>query len=106
MIELLLFHLHIAGALYAFTKNWQSRGVKAGLLAIVQIGLVFSIGWAMTGTLAYLIWPKAWTTVYFSSDTLSLVLLAIPEYFFFKAFFLTDEMTSEEERINMENLNS
>jgi hypothetical protein len=90
MIELLIFHLHIIGVLYAFTKNWQTRGIKDGLLAIAIIGLMFAIGWALTGTLAYQIYPSSWDSIYFNYDTLSLVLLLIPESIFFYHFFIKD----------------
>ncbi len=88
MIELLIFHLHIAAALYAFTKNWQSSGVKEGLLGVIIIGLVFAIGWALTGTLAYQIMPNSTQGGFFNSDTLSLVMLVIPESIFFYLFFV------------------
>lgn len=87
MIELLIFHFHIAVALYAFTKNWQKSSLKDGFQAVGLIALIFAIGWALTGTLAYTIWPKSWNTIYFTHSTLSLVLLTIPECFFFYHFF-------------------
>jgi hypothetical protein len=90
MIELLIFHLHITGALYAFTKNWQKRGLKEAFLAILVIGLLFSIGWSLTSPIANLIMPKKWNTIWFSTDTLSLVLLFIPECLFFYFFFVKD----------------
>ena len=88
MIELFIFHCHILGALYAFIKSWQNQGVKEGFLAVIIIGLAFAILWAMTGTIANLIMPDSWNTLYFTKDTLSLVLLFIPELFFFYNFFL------------------
>ncbi len=88
MIELLIFHLHIGAALYAFTKNWQNSGVKEGLLGVIIIGLVFAIGWALTGTFAYLIMPNSIEGSFFNSATLSLVLLVIPESVFFYIFFV------------------
>ncbi|MBX3042574.1 MAG: hypothetical protein KIT33_00615 [Candidatus Kapabacteria bacterium] len=88
MIEILIFYLHIAGALYAFTKSWQNVSLKEGFMAILMIGLFFAIGWALTGTLARLIYPDSWNSIYFSSDTLSLVLLLIPEIIFFYFFFI------------------
>ncbi len=90
MIELLILFLHILAALYAFTKNWQQDSVKNGFMAIVVIGLVFTIGWALTGPIARVIMPNSWETVYFTKDTLSLVLLFIPECFFFNMFFVKD----------------
>ena len=88
MIELLIFHLHIAGAIYAFTKSWQEESLKSGILAVLLIGLMFAIGWALTGTIARLIMPESLNTIYFTQDSLSLLLLLIPEYFFFKIYFL------------------
>lgn len=90
MIELLIFHLHIVAALYAFTKNWQKDSIKSGILSVLLIGLMFAIGWALTGTIARLIMPEELNTIYFTQDSLSLVLLLIPEYFFFKVYFLKD----------------
>lgn len=88
MFEVLIYHFHLVGGLYAFTKNWQKGSKKEGILAVLIIGLLFTIGWALTGPIARLIYPKAWNTIYFSQDTLSLVLLFIPECFFFYHFFI------------------
>jgi hypothetical protein len=93
MIELLIFELHILAAIFAFTKSWQYKSIKEGFLAVAMIGLVFSIAWAITGTLANVIYPQAWRTPYFNQNTLSLVLLVIPEIFFFYHFFLVDKET-------------
>jgi len=91
MIDLLIFHINIIVALYAFTKNWQKGSTKDGILAILLIGLIFTIGWALTASLAYAIWPKSWNNLYFTHDTLSLVMLFIPEVFFFYHFFFNDK---------------
>ncbi|MFH1049888.1 MAG: hypothetical protein V1779_03035 [bacterium] len=91
MIEIFIFHLHIVGALYAFTKNWQTGGLKSGILALLIIGLIFTIGWALTNPVAWLIMPDKWASIWFSQDTLSLVLLLIPETIFFYIFFVKDK---------------
>ena len=91
MIELLIFHIHIIAALYAFTKNWQKRGVGHGILAVMIIGLAFSIGWALTGPIAQMIMPAQVKSIYFNKDTLSLILLCIPESLFFYYFFIKDK---------------
>ncbi len=95
MIELLIFYIHIIGGLFAFTKNWQLRGIKEAFLALGIIGLFFTIGWALTGTIANLIYPYAWNTIYFSNDTLSLVLLLIPEVIFYYYYFIKDKESIE-----------
>lgn len=91
MIELLIFHVHILAAVYAFTKRWQKAGMKEGILAVALIGLVFVIGWSITSPLANLILPNAWRSIWFNSDTLGLLLLLIPEIIFFRVFFLKSD---------------
>ncbi len=95
MIEILIFHLHIVGALYAFTKNWQRHSVKDGVMGVLIIGLIFTIGWALTGSIANAIMPSTVKSIYFTKDTLSLVLLFIPECFFFYYFFVNDKKKPE-----------
>ncbi len=97
MIELIIFHLHIVGALYAFIKNWQERRLRDGILAVLIIGLLFAIGWALTASLAYWIMPSSWNSPYFNQDTLSLVLLVIPESFFYYHFFIKDKPEEQQE---------
>ncbi|OGU56346.1 MAG: hypothetical protein A2X64_02050 [Ignavibacteria bacterium GWF2_33_9] len=96
MIELLIFHFHILVALFAFTKNWQKSSLKDGFQALGLIALIFAIGWALTGSLAYAIWPKEWNTVFFTHSTLSLIMLTIPECFFFYYFFFQDDAPKQE----------
>ena len=91
MIEILIFHLHIVGATYAFTKNWVRGTIKDGLLALAIIGLIFTIGWALSSPIAGLIMPAKWNSIYFTTDTLSLVLLFIPELLFFYFFFVREK---------------
>lgn len=88
MIEIIIFELHLLGSLYAFTKSWQEGGLKDGLMAIAIVLLFFTIGWAITGTVASLIYPDSWNTIYFTQDTLSLIILLIPELFFYRYYFL------------------
>ncbi len=96
MIELLIFHLHILGALYVFTKYWLDNRLKDAFLSITVIALFFAIGWSLTGTLANYIFPSSLSSVYFTKDTLSLVLLFIPESIFFYLFFFRDKIIRPE----------
>jgi len=88
MVELIIFQLHIVGALYAFTKSKMKGTLKDGFLALAIIGLIFTIGWALTSPIAGFIMPDEWNTIYFTTDSLSLVLLLIPESVFFYFYFV------------------
>lgn len=88
MIELFIFHLHLLVALYAFTRHWQEDSLRDGLLAVGVVFLAFVICWAIMGTLAELIYIDAIKNDYLTKDALGLLLLVIPESFFFYHFFI------------------
>ncbi len=88
MIEILIFQIHIIAILYAFTKNWQNGGFKEGLLAVLVLGLIFIIGWALTSAISILIYPENLKSIWFTQDTLSLILLIIPESIFYYYFYI------------------
>jgi hypothetical protein len=52
--------------------------------------LIFTIGWALTGPIARMIMPSDFNSIYFTTDTLSLILLFIPEILFFYFYFVKD----------------
>ena len=95
MIDLLIYHLHLVGVVYAFTKRWQMEGIKSGLLAVVLIGLAFTILWALMGPIARLLMPGASEPgAVFTSDTLSLALTLAAELPLFILFFLRPKFGS------------
>jgi len=100
MIEILIFHLHVVAGLYAFTKSWQNGNLKEGFLAVTIIGLIFTIGWALTSPIANLIMPYSWQSIYFTRDSLSLTLLFIPESVFFYFFFVKDKHAAVNENLS------
>jgi hypothetical protein len=91
MIELVIYHIHIVAMVYAYVQRWQREGVGGGLLAVAIIGLVFVIGWSLTGAIARLVMPEVVAGALVTSDTLSLLLLLPIEVVFFWVFFLRGE---------------
>ncbi|GAB1429588.1 hypothetical protein MASR2M18_04200 [Ignavibacteria bacterium] len=107
MIELAIFYLHFLAALYAFTKRWQAAGLREGLLGALIFGLAFIILWSLAGPIAQLLVPdSAMTTIitpenvriqvpgyasWFTQDTMSITLAAIPDAIFFYMFFLREK---------------
>lgn len=91
MLDIVIYHLHIVGFLYAFTRRWQEDGLKGGFLALSICALVFVIGWSLTGTIARMVMDAPTTPTWFTPDTLSLVMLLIPETAFFWMFFVREQ---------------
>ena len=87
MISALIFFLHLIFALVIFTKKWQTEGLKSGFLNIGLIGILFAVGWSITGIIAKAVMEPKGFGLYFDRDTFSLTLLAIGEAFFYSFYY-------------------
>lgn len=87
MITAFIFFLHLIFALIVFTKKWQDENISAALLNMGLIGILFAVGWSITGMLAKAIMETEGFGIYFDRDTFSLVLLCIIEYFFYRMYY-------------------
>src|SRR5574338_1462145 len=87
MISAFIFFLHLIFALVIFTKKWQSENFKSGILNLGLIGVLFAVGWSITGIIAKIVMEEKGLGLYFDRDTFSLTLLTIGEYFFYRIYY-------------------
>ncbi len=87
MIVALIFAAHLIFSLVVFTKKWQDENITSGLLNLGLIGILFSVGWTITGMLSQLIMPQKGFGIFFDRDAFSLTILIIAEYFFYKMYY-------------------
>lgn len=87
MISAFIFFAHLFFALYIFTKKWQEESVSVAFQNMALIGILFAVGWAITGMIAKLLMKPEGFGVQFDMDTFSLSLLAIGEFFFYKYYY-------------------
>lgn len=73
--------------LVIFTKKWQEEGLSSGLINLALIGILFTVGWTITGMIAKLVMVQEGLGIYYDRDTFSLTLLTIAEYFFYKFYY-------------------
>lgn len=92
MITALIFFLHLIFMLIIFTKKWQDESLQAGFLNIALIGILFAVGWTISGMIAKLVMTQEGLGLYYDRDTFSLTLLSIAEYFFYR-FYYKDTFT-------------
>ena len=85
MIALLVFYAHVIAAAALFTKRWQEGDLKEGILAVVFLALIFSVGWSMSTFILKLFVDEKGFAVWLDRDALSLLLLAVVEAIFFTA---------------------
>ncbi|MCJ7552986.1 MAG: hypothetical protein MUO34_03790 [Ignavibacteriaceae bacterium] len=87
MITAFIFFLHLIFMLVIFTKKWQEEGLSAGFLNLVLIGILFAVGWTISGLIAKLVMEQEGLGIYYDRDTFSLTLLTIAEFFFYKFYY-------------------
>lgn len=87
MITAVIFFIHLLFSLIVFTKKWQEEGLSAGFQNLALIGILFAVGWSITGMAAKLVMEPEGLGLYYDRDTFSLTLLSVAEYFFFKGYY-------------------
>lgn len=87
MITAIIFSAHLLFALIIYTKKWQTDSVTAAWLNVGLIGILFSVGWTITGSIAPLIMDPKGFGLFFDRDTFSLTLLSIGEIFFYLIYY-------------------
>ncbi len=87
MITAIIFTAHFIFALVIFTKKWQEETLSSGFLNIGLIGILFSVGWTITGFVSQLIMEPKGFGIFFDRDTFSVSLLTIGEIFFYKMYY-------------------
>lgn len=87
MVSAFLFYIHILFMLIIFTKKWQTESLSTAFLHVALIGLIFSIGWSITGMVATALFAADDLSFYFDRDAFSLTLLTLLEFFFYRFFY-------------------
>ena len=87
MITAIIFAVHFIFALIIFTKKWQDESLSSAFLNIGLIGILFSVGWSITGIISQLIMSPKGFGILFDRDTFSLTILLIAECFFYQMYY-------------------
>jgi hypothetical protein len=73
MVVAFIFAAHLIFALIVFTKKWQDEDITSGLLNIGLIGILFSVGWTITGMVAKLVMDQKGLGIFFDRDAFSFI---------------------------------
>lgn len=95
MVTAIIFAAHIIFSLVIFTKKWQDENLKAGFINLTLIGVLFAVGWSISGIIAKLIMKPQGLGTFYDRDAFSLTILTVAEYFFYK-FYYKEETTSSD----------
>lgn len=87
MVIAFIFLLHIIFIAFVFYKRMTLDSLSAALIDFVFIIIIFSVGWSLSTMICKIIWEPIGFGKYFDRDTISLTLLTLAEFFFYKIYF-------------------
>ena len=96
MITAFIFFAHLIFTLIIFTRKWQEENLTTGLLNIGLIGILFAVGWSISGIIAKLVMDQEGLGIYYDRDTFSLTILSVAEYFFYKLYYKESSPTEDD----------
>lgn len=91
MINAFIFFLHFIFVLYIFTKKWQDESISSSFINLALITLLFTVGWAISSSVTQLVINKKGFGIYFDRDAISLTLLSIVEYLFYRVYYFEEK---------------
>lgn len=97
MVIAIIFLLHLIFIGFVFYKRWKNDSLSSAFIDLLLIIIMFSIGWSLTTMISKLFWEPIGFGRYFNRDTISLTILTIGEFFFFRIYF-KDLLTTEDEK--------
>jgi hypothetical protein len=95
MISALIFSAHIIFILVIFTKKWQDESIGSAFTNLALIVILFAVGWSVATAVVKLFIDSKGFGIQFDGDTISLTLLSIVEYFFYKFYYAEKEVVAE-----------
>jgi formate hydrogenlyase subunit 3/multisubunit Na+/H+ antiporter MnhD subunit len=87
MITAVIFFIHLLFALLVFTKKWQEENMSSALLNLGLVGILFAVGWSISGMFAKAVMEPPGFGIYFDRDTFSLAILLVAEFFFYRMYY-------------------
>ena len=90
MISAFIFFIHLIFGLVIFTKKWQDENLQSGFLNIALFGILFAVGWTITGMIAKAFMDQEGLGIQFDRDTFALSMLTVAEFFFYRFYYNED----------------
>lgn len=95
MISAIIFSAHLVFISVIFTKKWQDESLGTAFTNLALIIILFAVGWSIATSVVKLFIDSKGFGIQFDSDTISLTLLAIAEYFFYKFYYSESKIEEE-----------
>jgi hypothetical protein len=87
MIAALIFSAHLVFIVVIFTKKWQDESLSSAFINLALIIVLFAVGWSISTSLVKLVIDSKGFGIQFDADAISLTLLVIAEFFFYRFYY-------------------
>jgi len=95
MISALIFSAHLVFILIIFTFKWQNESLSTAFTNVALIIVLFAVGWSIATAVVKIFIDSKGFGIQFDADAISLTILAIVEFFFYR-FYYQDNKEKEE----------
>lgn len=96
MIAIIVFYLHIVGAVYAFSKGYVEHKLVDAFMSLAFVAIIFSVGWTMAGFIVRFLFPEEGFGTWLDNDTSSLILVTIFEAVLYITYFVKQRGKSQQ----------
>lgn len=97
MISAFIFAAHLVFVSFIFTKKWQDESLSTAFINLALVIVLFAVGWSIATSMVKIFFEPKGFGIQFDADTISLTLLSIAEYFFYKFYYADDKEITEGE---------
>lgn len=87
MIVVFIFLAHIIFTAFVFFKKKKNDSLSNALIDVIFIIIIFSVGWSLSTMVSKIFWDPIGFGKHFDRDAISLTLLTIVEFFFYRIYF-------------------
>ncbi|MHB8931211.1 MAG: hypothetical protein ACYC5R_11505 [Melioribacteraceae bacterium] len=95
MITALIFSAHLIFMTVIFTKKWQDESLSSAFINLALIIVLFAVGWSISTSVVKLLIDSKGFGIQFDADAISLTLLSIVEYFFYRFYYREEQHTQD-----------
>ncbi|MDT8324691.1 MAG: hypothetical protein RRA94_11295 [Bacteroidota bacterium] len=88
MIAIIIFYIHIIGAVYAFSKGYVEHKLVDAFMSLAFVAIIFSVGWTMAGFIVRFFFPEKGFGTWLDNDTISLILVTLFETVLYVTYFV------------------
>lgn len=100
MVSAFIFSAHLVFMLVIFTKKWQNESLSSAFTNLALIIVLFAVGWSISTSVVKIFIDSKGFGIQFDADAISLTLLTIVEFFFYRFYFKEEKPAEEKEAVS------